>query len=78
MAMAAFQNCNVGLIQRRDSGDARVGHSFSILSDNRPIADFLFATEDDALEAWAEMRQVVSRAVEIRLPGLGVESGGHA
>jgi hypothetical protein len=54
----SLSNCNVGLLQRMemDSGDARVGHSFSILSDNRPIVDFVFATEEDALQAWVGAR----------------------
>lgn len=76
--MPIYRNCNVGFLQKMEMDSGNAGHRFSILSDNRPIADFLFATEDDALEAWAEMRRLVSRAVEIRLLGLGVEADGHA
>jgi hypothetical protein len=66
--LAVYRNCNVGLLQQieTDSGVAGVGYGFSILSDYRPIVEFSFATEDDALQAWVEMKRAVARVVELR------------
>jgi len=67
--MTGYRNCKVGDVMEAKYAD-RFGYGFGMTSDrNKPLVFFAFPTEADAKQARAEIKRIVTEAVEITPQG---------
>jgi hypothetical protein len=63
--VTAYQNCKVDDAVQQMTGSDDDGYGFHIRSKNRPVVTLLFATQEDAEQARAEVARAVEKAIEV-------------